>query len=302
VVLHVLLRLCLRPCLRPCLALFTVLSTLYDFALYGATHFKRMSAEEIYERRAHRRGLVDAASGFAALKMVKDLADTAGARLFLVSGTLLGLHREGQLLAHDYDIDLGLMADDPRLGDFIAAMDRCPSLTGKKTIRLSSVDCILNPWLGRKGGDVVLYKYFFQNKPGKKEHFGIDVFVHFPANGHIVHGNFRCLWINTPFDLVERKFGALKLMVPADTTRYLRENYGAFEEQKLRFESSVDCPNTTNLYGVRAVAWLTGRYAHFLATAETEKRRVIGRRLRDCFKYGLFIRGLPRWRMGQYES
>lgn len=52
-------------------------------------------------------------------------ADEAGVRPFLMWGTLLGCIREGVLLKHDRDIDLGMLAADYALKDaLIAAMRR----------------------------------------------------------------------------------------------------------------------------------------------------------------------------------
>ncbi len=284
---------------RLCLASATVLLLAYDLVLFAFQSLQRTDPKAVLERRHHRRGFLDTQSGFRVLSDLHKLAEATEARVFLVSGTLLGMHREGCLLAHDYDIDVGIYVDDPNLKRFIAAMEQHPELQKSSVTRINAMECRLNPWLQTNPGDALLYKFFFADSQGS--HYGIDVFVHFRVSGYDVHGNFRSFWINRTIDLMPRKFEDVSFLVPKDTAGYLRENYGDFETEKKKFESSVDCPNATNIYGLRGVAWLTGRYAYFLSTREPEKRRIIGQRLRDYLRYGLGLQGQPKWRMNQYD-
>ncbi len=256
----------------------------------------------VKERRSLQRGVLNAEAGLSALSAIQDVASSVGVKMFLVSGTLLGLFREGRLLAHDYDVDVGIMSDDPKLSAFLEAMSALPGLIGQKTIYLSELDCLLNPWLGLTPTKPVLQKFFFANEAGKSSQFGVDVFIHYAANDYLVHGNYRCLWINRPFELMSKNYGGSLYLVPVDTRRYLTENYGDFEIENKDFENSADCPNSTNLYGVRAVSWLCGRYAYFLTTGSARKRKIIGRRLRDCLAYGLLLANRPVWSIRQYES
>lgn len=288
--------------LRPVLAITCGLSLCYDLALMAWQKRQRLDGQSIVERRAARRGLLDTESGFAVLQDLNAAAEATGARVFLVSGTLLGLHREGQLLKHDYDMDVGIFDDDPALPAFLAAMAAMPGLQRSSATKLSATDCLLNPWLGLSPEKPILHKFFFRNDRGKGEHFGVDVFVHFRANGFDVHGSYRCMWVNTAMQFEKRNFGGATFLAPVDTHTYLTENYGNYTAENRNFESSVDCPNTTNIYGFRSVMWLTGRYAYFLASHQPHKRRVIGRRLWDYVRYGLFLQGTPRWHMHQYED
>jgi hypothetical protein len=286
---------------RPFVALAAVATFVYDLVGYCLKQIGQRDQALIKERRNQKRGLLDVDAGFKALSSIQRIADATGVKMFLVSGTLLGLYREGRLLAHDYDVDVGVRADDPHLPAFLTAMAAAPGLIESKSVTLSKLDCLLNPWLGIGPKQPVLYKYFFSQGGADASRFGVDLFVHFEANGHCVHGNYRCLWVNRPFALVRKNYGGTDYLVPSDTRLYLTENYGAFEIENKDFENSADCPNSTNLYGIRAASWLTGRYAYFLATGDARKRRIIGRRIRDCIAYGLYLKGRPVWSVHQYE-
>jgi hypothetical protein len=287
--------------LRPVLAAVCGLSVIYDLAAVSLQKLKRLDPGVVRERRSERRGFIDTQAGLDVLSHVRICASQTGAKVFLVSGTLLGLHRSGKLLDHDYDIDVGVSAGDPALPAFLESIRHIPGHIGEKTISLSATDCALNPWLGLKPADAVLYKHFFRPPGTSGRPFGIDVFVHFNANGFCVHGNYRCLWINRPFALREHDFGSLRFLAPEDTNLYLSENYGDYTIENRSFESSVDCPNTTNLYGFRAAMWLTGRYAYFIATRDPAKRAIIAARLWDYIRYGLLFQGEPRWQLNQYH-
>src|SRR5690606_29204326 len=54
----------------------------------------------------------DVSSAQSVFSTLARLSEQSGARIFPISGTLLGLVREGKLLDHDYDLDFGIMSDD----------------------------------------------------------------------------------------------------------------------------------------------------------------------------------------------
>jgi hypothetical protein len=290
-----------RTLLRPLLAIVTASSVVYDLAAVAAGKLRGHSPQAVRERRNTRREFISTSSGFEALNGVQKAAHKTGAQVFLVSGTLLGLHRDGALLAHDYDVDVGIMSDDPALPAFLDAVRAIPGHVGEKAVLLSPAECALNPWLAWTPDKPILYKHFFQSPAGHGTSFGVDVFVHFKANGYLAHANYRCLWINKEFALREQHYAGHAFLVPDDVDGYLRENYGDYRTENRSFENSTDCPNSTNLYGFRPVMWLSGRYAHFIASQEPHKRRIIGSRLWDCIRYGLFLSDTPRWRMDQYQ-
>ncbi len=292
----------IRTLLRPLLAVLCGIALIYDLILYAFSKLKPVSGAEIRERRAHRRGLLDVQSGTDILKGLHDAAEQTGAKVFLVSGTLLGMHRQGRLLEHDYDIDVGIFADDPALPAFIAAMEAYPGRQKTAITRIDTVEAILNPWLGVAPGTPLIYKFYFQNNRDKlKEYFGIDVFIHFRANDHIVHGSYRSLWLNSPHGLVQKSYNGTDFLVPDNAVKYLHENYGDFETENKQFENSTDCPYAANIYGIRSVLWLTGRFTYFMSSHQPQKHRIIKNRLWDTVRYGLFLQSTPRWRLNQYD-
>jgi hypothetical protein len=288
--------------LRPALAITCGISLLYDVTVVAIRKLQRSNPSAVRERRIHARAPLDAVEGLTVLKQISALAEKSGVCMFPVSGTLLGLHRQNRLLEHDYDIDVGVTADDPNLPAMLAAIETMPERHRTIVTRLNKLECSLNPWLGLQPNQPLLYKYLFRQSPGNRRHFVFDVFIHFRANGYVCHGNFRSLWINSEMAFMPRTFGDSKFMVPKDVDTYLTENYGDYVTENRHFESSTDCPNAANIYGFRSAMWLTGRYAYFLATKEPAKRRIIQRRLWDYVRYGLFLRGRPSWRMHQYDT
>jgi len=137
---------------------------------------------------------------------------------FLVSGTLLGCVREGQLLGHDKDIDIGVWEDISRTrllraisgsGQFYIQASRAP-----ETIRLKHVNGT-----------------------------AIDVFYHFRENGRIWHGGVKARWYNSAFDLATIDFLGGTYSIPRDYDAYLQENYGDWKTPKKIFDSVYDTPN-----------------------------------------------------------
>lgn len=138
--------------------------------------------------------------------------------MFLVSGTLLGCMREGRLLAHDNDVDVGVWDDVDRsfllstlrgAGQFLVQPSR-----SDRTIRLKHLSGV-----------------------------GVDVFVHSRSEDDYAHGGVKMTWHNSPFELVERPFLGTSFLTPSDHDRYLTENYGDWRTPRKTFDSAFDTPN-----------------------------------------------------------
>jgi hypothetical protein len=138
--------------------------------------------------------------------------------MFLVSGTLLGCIRDGDLLAHDKDIDVGIWEDIPR--------DQL-----MKALR----SCGLFYVLYSRAHEIVRIKHV--------NGIAIDVFYHYRGVDGVRHGGVKVSWHNTPFSLTERNFLGEKFLIPEDYDRYLTENYGDWKTPKIDFDSSYDTPN-----------------------------------------------------------
>jgi hypothetical protein len=106
---------------------------------------------------SRRRGARLRHNGKQFLRSFYESSTEAGMRPFLMWGTLLGCVREGRFLRHDYDIDVGILADDYANKDrLVAAMrKRGYELASERLYKLKFVHPASRLWL-----DVdVLYRW-----------------------------------------------------------------------------------------------------------------------------------------------
>lgn len=170
---------------------------------------------------AGRRPKVDVYCRKRAETALSDLRSALGAasiEMFLISGTLLGCIREGRLLGHDKDIDVGIWntVDSDALtaairasGSFQFIVSRSPHIT--RVRHLNGIP--------------------------------IDLFRHHREADDCWHASSKIIWHNSPFSLTETRFLGESYLVPADHDTYLRENYGDWRTPKTDFDSAFDTPN-----------------------------------------------------------
>lgn len=154
----------------------------------------------------------------------------AGLRPFLVSGTLLGVVRDGRLLDHDYDIDIGILPDGGSAEDVGVALAAVEGLQYE-----------LEEWRvwGRDAGGVAF-----------------DVFVHYEERGRYYHATRTHSWWNSPFDLEPKAVGDNEFWVPDDTDAYLTENYGDWRAPTVFYDKTFDTPNLELRDSAEAVLFL----------------------------------------------
>ncbi len=168
-----------------------------------------------------------------ALNDLKSLCEKENITMFLISGTFLGCVREKSILAHDYDIDVGVYFSD---------LNRLRELF------------IKNP-------NFVLKSHTYQGGVQVHHNNGvyIDVFLHYEENGLIYHNGDFMRWKNTPFELIKYEFLGDLYLVPKDYELYLRENYGEdwrVPKNSNEFNSFLDTPNIEILDKQRMVIFL----------------------------------------------
>jgi len=149
---------------------------------------------------------------------------------FLISGTFLGLVREGNFLAHDYDIDLGILSGHIDFDAVADTLDNSPNFT------LRRFD--MHHFSTRNGDRTpVLLKV--------THYLGvhIDLFIHYREGDIIWHGSSLHRWNNSAFNLSEYDFHGLKVLGPEDEETYLTENYGAWRVPVVDFNCTTDTPN-----------------------------------------------------------
>jgi hypothetical protein len=143
---------------------------------------------------------------------------------FLISGTLLGIMRDGRLLGYDKDIDVG----------------------------------VFDPSIAARAGEAARRSFSFstdfsRNIEGVKVRHRngvvIDVFVHHVEGGSMWHGGRAHVWDNTvwwrsdeqrfePVDYQGRRY-----LAPSDWRRYLAENYGDWTTPVKDYNASLEAPN-----------------------------------------------------------
>lgn len=156
-------------------------------------------------------------AGLALAQLKEDLA-RYDIDFFLVSGTLLGCIREGAILGHDTDIDVGVMPE----------------------VTMKSLRNAIKHSSRFKLQEIVSENTLYIIHPNGVK---IDLFRHYEESGKLYHGGIKCRWWNTPFDLVNTQFLGDEYLVPNDHDLYLTENYGNWRKPVIDFETFLDTAN-----------------------------------------------------------
>lgn len=140
--------------------------------------------------------------------------------LFLISGTLLGLIRNGSFLSHDTDLDTGIFdgfsPDVLREAIYNAG---CFSIMPQR-----SPHCIR-----------------VRHANGTP----IDIFTHYRDSDDYWHRGVKVSWHNSPFKLKTARFLGIDVNIPDNPEKYLEENYGdGWRIPAHHFDSALDCPNS----------------------------------------------------------
>jgi hypothetical protein len=178
-----------------------------------------------------------------------------GVRPFLMSGTLLGIIRDGDFMAHDYDIDLGLMpgTDLSEIPEFVRQAGYETSVQGDRIVAV--------------------------HRTGART----DLFPHTERDGKFWHGSLVHEWWNTPFDLVAFEVKDHKLWIPDDPERYLDENYGDWSNPVAFYDISFDTPNRVYRQNSEALLHLHSRCVIAARSGDRWLLESAARELRDHF-------------------
>lgn len=156
----------------------------------------------------------------------------SGQKAFLMSGTLLGYAREGGLLAHDKDVDVGIVDWESQF-DVVIALLRSglfqvsmKNISGERTYYIPIRHVATNTW--------------------------IDIFVYHLEDGKLVTGvrnafGFVQRFAYTPFELEQVTFLDIPFHVPADIDRNLTENFGSgWRVSDPNYLSLIEAPSILN--------------------------------------------------------
>jgi hypothetical protein len=155
-------------------------------------------------------------------------------KFFLVSGTLLGYEREGKLLDHDKDIDIGVIGWEKQY-------EICMALQASTLFTVS-------PHFLK--GHKSYYIPIRHNFTG----VWIDIFVYHELDDKLVTGvdfffGYRQTFAFTPFDLKPVNFLGVDMHVPSNTDLNLQENFGNWRVPDASYLSHLESPSTTNKGG-----------------------------------------------------
>jgi hypothetical protein len=155
-------------------------------------------------------------------------------RAFLVSGTLLGYAREGQILAHDKDIDVGIVGWEDQYAVANALLQSGHFAVDSRRLRGSKAYHIPVSHLATR--------------------VSIDIFVYHPEDGMWVTGvesyfGYLQKFAFTPFELHAVKFLDIDFYVPDDVEKNLAENFGNWRESDPEYISHLQSPSTVDVGG-----------------------------------------------------
>jgi hypothetical protein len=180
------------------------------------------------------RNTFDPVQASQALLDLQNALAPIGKKAFLVSGTLLGFHREGGLLAHDKDIDVGIIGweDQYEVANALLQSGRF----GLDSRRLR----------GRKTYHIPVRHI--------ETRVSIDIFVYHEEDGKLVTGvesyfGYLQKFAFTPFGLDKVGFLGIEFYVPNDIERNLAENFGNWRQSDPDYISHLQSPSTVDVGG-----------------------------------------------------
>lgn len=170
-----------------------------------------------------------------ALSDLSRMAQEKGTPVFLVSGTLLGYVREGQLLSHDKDIDVGIVGWENQYALCMALQE-----SGLFTVSAQFLK-----------GPETFYIPIKHNATG----MWIDVFVYHPKDGKWITGvdfffGYRQTFAFTPFELQDIEFLDVTMKAPINPEINLTENYGNWRVPDVAYLSHLESPSTMDKGGL----------------------------------------------------
>lgn len=192
-----------------------------------------------------------------ALRDLSQMANDKETPIFLVSGTLLGFIREGQLLSHDKDIDVGIIGWENQYKLCMALQE-----SGLFNVSVQHL----------KGKDT--YSIPIQhNSTG----MWIDIFVYHELQGQWVTGvdfffGYKQTFAFTPFSLKMVKFLGVDMNVPVNSELNLTENYGDWQKPDSSYLTHLESPSTMDKGGLQYM--MTARLTLITACIKKQNSKI----------------------------
>ena len=223
-------------------------------ALIAGAHYSLGQFEAAARHQAHAlpRSSGQAAAGapsfepgraLAALIMLTRRLEAGGFRPFLAAGTLLGFVRSGGPLAHDRDIDIGLMRAGDGAGDPVDFIRAHPGLLLPRSVRPS------DRYVGLTLDGIAADIFVFDTTPDGL----VCGFSDLPGD---------IQWQHAPFRLKARRFGDHTFRIPDPAATYLAECYGPdWQMPDPGFASALRSPalHKTSAYAIAFTALARAR-------------------------------------------
>jgi hypothetical protein len=204
-----------------------------------------------------------------ARRALADLADVLPVeewRWYVISGTFLGLVREGGFLAHDYDIDVGIDHDAERVAHLVEVVEADRRFVVKKVDDAQSVVEVPGGYAMQR--ELALVKLIHESG------INVDVFVHHRDGDVVWHGSSIHRWQNSVFELAPYRLEGTAVLGPQDSDRYLTENYGDWRTPVTEFNCTTGTPNLVVTRSFRSVALFLTRLAHFAVRDRKEYEKL----------------------------
>ena len=154
---------------------------------------------------------------------------------FITGGTLLGAVREGDFLKHDFDIDVGIFADEELIG-YISQLFR-------NSKYFSQIKFEEQVQITFDGENYRVSHYPSLIKLVHNTGINLDIFIHYEDRGNFIHGSGNQVWHNKKFGLTRIEFLSFHVFAPFPSDYYLAEHYGDWQKEKRVFSCVADTYN-----------------------------------------------------------
>ncbi|RLK48370.1 LicD family protein [Alkalispirillum mobile] len=177
-----------------------------------------------------------------------------------LSGTFLGIFREGDFLPHDFDIDLGLPAERTDLTRLTQLLEASPLFESVRADHQYRLHC--TPEGLRVDVLPVLVKAVHCNG------IAVDFSLLYDEGGIWWHGSMMHRWDHTPQELVAYELRGVRILGPRDGDRYLTEGYGDWRTPVRSFNCSSGRHNLVVVQNLLGVCLFLKRLVWHLSNAD----------------------------------
>lgn len=198
--------------------------------LYFNKVFEKIKLAENYEIKKDYFNVNDC---YESMIEIVDILRDHNKNPFIAFGTLLGMIREGKILEHDKDADLGIFVEGyDEVYEIVSLLCKIEHFTAPGIIKNTKTNNSLN---------IAIYDY--------KRGVAVDLFFFYKsnANNKIYSGiGTKCgnlLWEFNEFQLVEKEINNYRFLIPNNYQYHLTELYNDWSKTVEVWDSLLNCPN-----------------------------------------------------------